>query len=115
VAGCPGMAYNRGVSILKDYQGNEVRLTPERLGHILDHPEMVGLERWIEETLISPEWVFASISDDKVRLFYRRLAETRVGVKLLCVVVKYDQDDAFILTSYLTDKPKKGDRLWPDK
>lgn len=30
--------------ILRDYEGREVRLTDERFAHILEHPEMVGLE-----------------------------------------------------------------------
>ena len=73
---------------------------------------MVGLESDIEETLLLPEIVIGSLSDEGVRLFYRQLAESRVGVKWLCVVVKYNPSDAFILTSYLTDKPKKGEQLW---
>ena len=30
--------------ILLDYQNREVRLTEERMAHILVHPEMVGME-----------------------------------------------------------------------
>jgi hypothetical protein len=59
--------------------------------------------------------VIGSSSDAKARLFYRELQETRVGVKWLCVVVKYLAEDAFVLTSYLTDKPKGGKRIWPAK
>lgn len=36
-------------------------------------------------------------------------------VLYLCVVVKYAANDAFVLTAYLTDKPKKGEQLWPTK
>jgi hypothetical protein len=36
-----------------------------------------------------------------------------VGDKWLCVVVKYRREGAFVLTAYLTDKPKKGKQLWP--
>ncbi len=42
-------------------------------------------------------------------------ARTRVGDKWLCVVVKYLQDDAFVITGYLTDKLKAGEILWPTK
>ena len=38
------------MKILKDYQGREVRLTDERLQHILEHPEMANLEAALEET-----------------------------------------------------------------
>jgi hypothetical protein len=30
------------MKILTDYQGEKIRLTDERLGHILEHPEMVN-------------------------------------------------------------------------
>lgn len=47
----------RGVEAIVDYQGLAVRLTDERLAHILDHPEMVGLEAAISETLKQPALV----------------------------------------------------------
>ncbi len=34
---------------------------------------------------------------------------------MLCVVVKYAEGDAFVITIYLTDKPKAGEDLWPSK
>jgi len=30
-----------------------------------------------------------------------------------CIVVKYVEDDAFMVTAYLTHKPKDGEDLWP--
>jgi hypothetical protein len=33
----------------------------------------------------------------------------------LHVVVKYEEHDAFVVTAYLTDKPKAGEELWPRK
>ena len=36
-----------------------------------------------------------------------------VGGKHLCVVVKVRQEDAFVVTAYLTDRVKKGILLWP--
>ena len=38
---------------------------------------------------------------------------TMVGAKLICVVVKNDADGGFVLTGYLTDRIKKGLRIWP--
>ena len=43
--------------VIHDYQGVPIRLTDERLAHILEHPEMVGLESAIEQTLARPETV----------------------------------------------------------
>ena len=81
---------------LSDYDGNIVRLTYERLAHILAHPERV----------------VQSPSDAAVRLYYRRYPATQVGEKLLCVVVKVAEEDAFIITAYLTDVVKRGRVLW---
>jgi hypothetical protein len=100
------------VDVIIDHQGLAVRLTAERLAHILDHPEMVGLEAAISETLKHPALVIQSISDEAARLYYRFYSGTRVGDKFVCVVVKVKPGDAFVLTAYLTDKPKKGTVLW---
>jgi hypothetical protein len=99
---------------LKDYLGGDVRLTDERLQHILAHPEMAGLEAALEETLRQPETVVRSRTDPNAALHYRHYTGTRVGDKWVCVVVKYS-DDPFVLTAYLTDKPKGGLKLWPSK
>ena len=99
--------------ILHDYLGQAVRLTDERLGHILGHPEMKSVEAALIEVLANPELVVRSTSDSRVVLNYRLLNDTVFGVKWTCVVVKHQEDDAFVLTAYLTDKPKKGTQLWP--
>ena len=96
-----------------DYRGNRVRLTEERLAHMLEHPEMQGMEARIAETLSAPERVVESLSDVQARLYYRFYIATRIGNKYLCVVVKVIDADAFVVTAYLTDKVKKGRQLWP--
>ncbi len=67
--------------VIHDYQGVPVRLTDERLAHILEHPEMVGLAGAIEATLAHPERVVESLSDPQARLYYRFYVGTRVGDK----------------------------------
>src|SRR5437762_3593033 len=69
----------------------------------------------IERVLLHPQLVRRSRSDHAVRLFYEFYAQTIVGGKWLCVVVKYWENDAFVVTAYLTDKPKTGEDLWPIK
>jgi hypothetical protein len=103
------------VKILHDYQGLVIRLTDERLHHVLEHPEMRGLENAIEATLLRPERVIQSFSDPQAKLYYRFYMGTRVGDKLLCVVVRMKDEDAFVITAYLTDKVKKGVKLWPSE
>ena len=97
--------------VLRDYQGLAIRLIDERLAHILEHPEMVGLEQAIEDALAQPEAVVESLSDPPARLYYRFYLGTRVGDKYLCVVVKVLVEDAFVRTAYLADKKLK---IWYD-
>ncbi len=74
---------------------------------------MAGMAQEIENVLRHPQLVRCSLSDSSARLFYDFYARTIVGGKWLCVVVKYRQADAFVVTAYLTDKPKAGKDLWP--
>ena len=101
------------VHVYVDYQGRRIRLTEERLEHILEHPEMRGLESRIPETLLHPEMVLESLSDPQARLYYRMYLATGVGDKRLCLVVKMTDNDAFVLTAYLMAKPAGGRQLWP--
>jgi hypothetical protein len=103
------------MKIFKDYKGRAIRLTDERLAHILEHPEMQGMEERIGETLLRPERVLESLSDPQARLYYRMYVATRVGDKHLCVVVRMADNDAFVLTAYLMSKPAGGRQLWPRK
>jgi len=101
--------------IVRDYQGCDIRLTDERLAHIAEHPEMIGMEAALEETLARPQRVIESFSDAQAHLYYRYYVGTRVGDKHLCVVVKFKDADAFVLTPYLTGQIKRGVTLWPRK
>lgn len=65
--------------LLKDYRGTAIRLTDERLVHILEHPEMVGLESSVGEALLYPELVVRSPGDPLVTLSYKLVRGTRVG------------------------------------
>jgi hypothetical protein len=100
--------------VFLDYQGRKVRLTAERQHHILSaHPEMTEWIGKVGDVLTQPEWVVQSRTDLEAELFYVWQAQTRVGEKYLCVVVVIKEDDAFVLTSYLTDALKKGRIVWP--
>jgi hypothetical protein len=90
-----------------------VRLTDERLAHILERPEMRGMREEIICTLRAPAEVRVSRTDAAARLFYEFYSRTRIGGKWLCVVVKYSTDDAFVITAYLTNKLRTGERVWP--
>jgi hypothetical protein len=103
------------VKLLIDCFGRRVRLTDERLAHILQHQEMTEMEAEIEAAVNQPKLVRRSSSDNAVKLFYEYYRATSVGSKWLCVEVKYDLDDAFVITAYLAHQPKAGENLWPTK
>ena len=69
----------------------------------------------IEDAVLTPALVVQSLSDPGGRLYYRFYVGTVVGDKFLCVVVKFDAADAFVLTAYLTDEVKKGTEIWPTR
>ena len=99
-------------SDLQDVWGNSVNLTEERRAHLLEHPEMREQEAKLAETLLQPDSVIQSRSDDTVRLFHRLYRKLAIGDKHLCVVVKYAEADVFVITAYFTDKVKGGEVLW---
>ena len=80
--------------------------------HVLDHPEMRGMEAELEETLRDPQLVIRSLSDEAATLNYRFYQRTVLDDKWLCAVVKYGVGEPFVLTAYLTEKPKRGEVLW---
>jgi|SRR5579862_9360361 len=101
---------------IRDLFGRNVRLTDERLAHVLhSHPEMNGKLRTLQGTLREPDVIVASSSDDDVELFYRHKQRTPFGEKYFCAVVKKIDDDLFILTFYFTDVIKKGKLIWKAK
>ena len=69
----------------------------------------------IKVTLESPLLVVESLTDTQAHMYYRYYLGTKVGDKYLCVVVKVKVDDAFVLTTYLTDTLKKGKQIWPKR
>lgn len=103
------------MKVIRDCFDRSVRLTDERMAHILQHPEMAGMEAEIVQALRSPLEVRISRSDKTVQFFYEYYANTRVGGKWLCVVVKYPSADGFVVTAYLTDRLKEGETIWPTK
>ena len=85
-----------------DEHGDEVRLTDERLRHILRrHPEMAFQLHRFAETLNSPDAMRPSRSNPAVRLYYRLYPDLRGRNRYMCLVVKGEPDYSFIVTGYL--------------
>lgn len=91
-----------GVRRFIDERGNVVRLTDERLRHILErHPEMAFQMHRFPETLGSPDAVRPSRSSPAVHLYYRLYPDLQGRNRYICLVVKREADYSFILTAYL--------------
>ena len=83
-----------------DFQGTQIRLTSERLAHILsEHPFMIGKEWTIADTLLEPDEVRTSNHDDQVSLYYRWYNSFEGNDKLIGVVRRILGSDAFVLTA----------------
>jgi hypothetical protein len=97
----------------RDYQGREVRLTDERLAHILEgHPELIGFESAIRETIVEPDTVAQSTTNPIARLYYRWYEHTSAGANYLCVVIIMLENDAFVASAYLRGHIRRGTILW---
>jgi hypothetical protein len=70
IASNASLPYFAHMKVIRDCFGNFVRVTDERLAHILEHAEMAGMEDEIERVLQTPSEVRVSSSDDNVKPFY---------------------------------------------
>lgn len=101
---------------LTDYKNRNIRFTSERIKHLEEnHPEMREQMDRIKETLMSPDCILESQSDPLVEMYYSYYNSTPVKDKYLCVVVKFNYGDNFVITSYFTDTIKKGELIWKKK
>jgi hypothetical protein len=73
------------------------------------HPAMAGREDDVQDTLKNPTEIRVSKSDPKVYLFYK---PERIG-RWVCAVTKRLDGEGFLITTYLTDAIKEGERIWP--
>jgi hypothetical protein len=98
-------------TVLQDPFGRAVRLTDERIAHILEHDEMAGQLDKVEETVREPDVIVRSQRDPDVHLYHKHYPTTPVTEKQLLVAIKVTQTDAFVLTTFFTDTIKKGERV----
>ena len=75
----------------------------------LKHPVMAGREADVQAALTSPEEIRRSRSDPAVFLFYKR----KGAIRWVCAVARRLNGDGFLITTYLTDVVKEGERIWP--
>jgi len=98
--------------VLRDYFGRAVRLTEERIAHILEHAEMERQLNKVTEVLQEPDVIVQSQRDINVHLYHKYYRKTPVTKKYLLVALKIEEHDAFVLTAFFTDTVKNGERVW---
>jgi hypothetical protein len=64
----------------------------------------------VKQTLTEPDEIRQSLSDPTVLLFYRSDASRRK--RWTCAVSKRLESEGFLITAYLTDNIKEGERIW---
>jgi len=102
--------------IFRDLNNRIIRLTDERKNHFEnDHPEMSDQIEKIKETLLNPDIIILSNSDNSIEMFYKYYETTPVANKYICILVKVLDSDNFIVTSYFTNAVKKGEVIWKSK
>ena len=97
---------------LRDRFGRAVRLTQERVEHILRHPELQGQIDKLEAVLREPDVIVKSLRAPDVHLYHKHYSESPVTEKYLLVAVKVKEPDVFIITAFFTDTVKVGERIW---
>ncbi|MEK6887744.1 MAG: hypothetical protein AABX14_02240 [Candidatus Aenigmatarchaeota archaeon] len=98
--------------LFKDKFGRTIRLTDERLQHIIvDHPEMLKPTDKIEETLTFPSIVIKSEDDPYVWLYYRPYKYSNLKSFLL-VIIKISNGEGFVITAFYVKNLHKGEIVW---
>lgn len=74
----------------------------------IKHPLIRGREVEVQDTLRMPDEIRRSRSDPSVHLFYR----LEHAERWICAVTKRLDEEGFLVTAYLTDAIKEGERVW---
>ena len=101
------------MKIVLSQSGIPIRLTPERMDHISRrHPEMIGEEEHILETISDPDLIQKGDAGTKIALkYYHR---TSLNEKYCTAIYREVSDvDGFIITAYLgSGYARKRRILW---
>ncbi len=87
--------------------GKNIRTSDDYWKKIISakHPAMEGQEDLVKHTLTNPDEVRRSRKDATVHLYYRKS-----NGAYCCVVAKHLNGDGFVVTAYMTEKIKIGER-----
>ena len=87
-----------------DKSGRKIHLTEERWKHLSKHPQVYNNLEWIKETLQQPTKITDYQLDDKVRYYYRYYKKSVSPARCLRVIVKYLNEDGFIVTAHFVEE-----------
>lgn len=74
----------------------------------IKHPSVKQFENEIKKTLENPDQIRKSKQDPKVHLYYKAM-----GKLYLCIVADHiSLKEGYIITAYLTDRIKEGERIY---
>jgi len=100
------------MDIVKSKNNVPIRLTAERWLHITDeHSEMAGYYFDVLNTIQNPEVIYAGKSGELIAV-----KEIEIGKYIIVVYKELNENDGFIITSFLTRETKQIERrikLWP--
>jgi hypothetical protein len=100
------------MDIVKSKNSVPIRLTAERWLHITDeHSEMAGYYFDVLDTIQNPEVIYTGKSGELMEM-----KEIEIGKYIIVVYKELNENDGFIITSFLTRKTKQIERrvkLWP--
>ncbi len=99
------------MDVTDSINGVPIRLTAERWLHIVEnHDELAGYHDDVLAVVEDPEWITRGHGGSLIawRSYGRR--------GFLCVHYReLADDDGFVITAYLTRRPKKDHKVWPKK
>ncbi|MBA3724270.1 MAG: DUF4258 domain-containing protein [Candidatus Levybacteria bacterium] len=74
----------------------------------IKHPSIATHKEDVQLTLEDPDQVRKSKQDPRVHLYYKNIGKVQV-----CVVTDHiDQKEGYIITAYLTDRVKEGEKIY---
>ena len=92
---------------ITDKSGRKIHLSKERWTHINEeHPEISPYLEELHEVLRKPDKITSFEFDDDVRYYYRYLKQRKHAAKYLLVIVKYLNEEGFIITAYFVKSIK---------
>ena|SRR3989344_8762293 len=85
----------------KDKNGKIVYLTKERWSHInIEHPEIASYVEEFKEVLNNPTKIVDYPHDKNIKYYHKHFKNRKEKSKYLLMIVKYLNDEGFIITAY---------------